>query len=132
MISCVSSSYEDPRAISKKRLNSLSLVLADPSAIFEGIDIADLFICDTKENFSISGKDFVVLRTSVDSFNPFFQIFNSLKLCISNSQSFVFCLCSFIFGLVPQNFPFSNNRLNSFQCFLLCAQVKECFSFQIQ
>lgn len=40
MMSCVSSSDNEPNAISKKRLNSISLFRLQPSAMFEGIETA--------------------------------------------------------------------------------------------
>ncbi len=44
MINCVSNSKEEPKAISRKRLNSLSVHLPAPSAIFDGIEIAERLI----------------------------------------------------------------------------------------
>ncbi len=41
---CVSSSNEEPIAISKKRANSFSDFLEAPSAILEGIEVAALRI----------------------------------------------------------------------------------------
>ena len=43
-ISCVSNSYTDPSAISKKCLKSLSVPLPEPSAIFEGTETEHLLI----------------------------------------------------------------------------------------
>jgi len=42
MINCVSSSNADPNAISKNLAKSFSEFLDAPSAIFEGIETADL------------------------------------------------------------------------------------------
>ena len=43
-------------AISRNRLYSISLFLLDPSAIFEGTEIAALQICVFNPNFSSSGS----------------------------------------------------------------------------
>ena len=40
IINCVSTLKSEPIAISKKRLNSISLFLPQPPAIFEGIETA--------------------------------------------------------------------------------------------
>ncbi len=44
MMSCVSSSYAEPKAISRKWANSASDLLPAPSAIFEGIETTALSI----------------------------------------------------------------------------------------
>ena len=54
-ISCVWSSKEEPFAIPKKWLNSVLLFLPAPSAIFEGIEMAALFIWEINPNFSSWG-----------------------------------------------------------------------------
>lgn len=54
-----SSSQIDPIAIFKYFTNILELSNALPSDIFEEIEIADLFICETKPYRSESGKHFV-------------------------------------------------------------------------
>ena len=57
----VSSSKEEPRAISKNLSKSLFEDLEHPSAIFAEIEIADLNIWFVNENVSDFGKFFVNL-----------------------------------------------------------------------
>lgn len=54
-------SEHDPAAIIKKRFNSGIESLPHPSAMFVGIDDADLLIWDTKLNNSSFRKDLVEL-----------------------------------------------------------------------
>ena len=56
MINWVSNSNNDPATMERKLLKLLSLPLPAPSAIFEGIDIADLVIWEVNEYFSFEGK----------------------------------------------------------------------------
>tara|TARA_B110000879_G_C10793424_1_gene363685 strand:- start:237 stop:422 length:186 start_codon:yes stop_codon:yes gene_type:complete len=56
MINCVSSSNADPNAISKNLAKSFSEFLDAPSAIFEGIETADLVICELNPYLSVLGK----------------------------------------------------------------------------
>lgn len=52
----VSSSLAEPRAIYRNCTSSLSDFLAAPSAIFTGIDVQALLICEVRPNFSSGGK----------------------------------------------------------------------------
>jgi len=48
IINCVSTSNDDPKAISINRAKSFFDLLAEPSEVFEGIEIDARFICDVK------------------------------------------------------------------------------------
>ena len=74
IINCVWTSNKEPIAISKNRLNSISLFLLQPSAIFEGIETAALVNWLLKPNFSsdgnLSDNGYICLTSSI----PIFQI----------------------------------------------------------
>ena len=77
IINCVSNSKEEPGEISIKCEKDLS-VLDEPSGILLGIEIEHLLIYDTNPNFSSSGKELVILKTSSTISIPIFQIFKFL------------------------------------------------------
>ena len=58
MINLVSYSNNEPVAISRKRLNSISLFLLQPSAMFEGIETAARVIWLFKPYFSSEGNSY--------------------------------------------------------------------------
>ena len=60
---CVSNSPQEPNAIDKNCKYSPVCCLRYPSAIFEGIEIADLRICEVSPYISAFGKFIVILYT---------------------------------------------------------------------
>ena len=78
----VSSSLADPRAMYKNCCNSLSDRLAEPSAMFTGIDVQALLICEVRPNLS-SGGNFEVSA---------YSFLTTLKLCFQTSKFW----CGFI------------------------------------
>jgi len=82
MIICVSSSEALPSAIERKFLNPLTEERAAPSAIFEGIETADLRICDVRLYNYSPGNLFVSLYTLVTIAMALDQTFKSLCVTI--------------------------------------------------
>lgn len=71
--SCVSSSAAEPAAMPKNWINSPVLFLSHPSAIFDGIDMAALCICEASPYRSVFGNCPVKLYTSLATVNDFCQ-----------------------------------------------------------
>ena len=86
IISCVSNSKADPKAISRKCINSLSDFREEPSAIFDGIDIAARCIWLDIPNLSSSGNCAVSLYMSVTKSVAMSQIEYFLKSLIHNGS----------------------------------------------
>jgi len=68
----VSNSLADPRDIYKNCKSSLSDLLAEPSAMFAGMETLALRICEVSPNFSSTGKEavceYIILTKSKLSF----------------------------------------------------------------
>ena len=61
MINCVSSSAKEPIAMDRNCENSLGDFLEAPSAMLEGMETADLLICEVNPYISDFGKLSVTL-----------------------------------------------------------------------
>lgn len=90
----VSTSLADPKEIYKNCINSLSDLLAEPSAILTGMDTLARRICEVRPYFSSGGK------TAVREY-----------ICLTNSKLF-FHTSRFWCGFIRQLFRFENKNIN--------------------
>src|ERR1700694_5150282 len=74
----VSNSLTDPKAMLKKYKNSFGDFLPAPSAMFDGIEMAALLICDVIPNHSLRGNFSVAKYTSRTKSKLYFQASNFL------------------------------------------------------
>ena len=74
---CISA--QEPRAIDKKLVNSLSVLRSNPSAIFEPIETAARLIWEVNPNSSSLGNRFVKIYMSFVNFLAICQTGNSSK-----------------------------------------------------
>ena len=136
MIICVSSSEALPSAIERKFLNPLTEERAAPSAIFEGIETADLRICDVRLYNYSPGNLFVSLYTLVTIAMALDQTFKSLAfsyyplllITLQRPLSTDYCSLITIHSLLLSNSqspahpsPFSGNNLSLPAEYLLSA-----------
>lgn len=118
--SYVPHSKAEPRLVSRKTLKCLSLDFAEPSAMFDGIETAHLFIWFVRLNISNFGKAFVINFHKCNTIHPDIQF----SKIVSRHYAIIICPYSIldipflIFHRIQLHLQILNNKLLSIGCIL--------------